>query len=49
MRRVCSFRARAIEEVFPSEGPIKTKIVGETTREKEEQSERIKNHIELTR
>lgn len=39
------FQARAIEEVFPSEGPVKTKIVGEMTREVEEQSDRIKNHM----
>jgi hypothetical protein len=42
---VVQFQARAIEEIFPSEGPVKTKIVGEMTREKEEQSERVKNHM----
>ena len=42
---VVQFQARAIEEVFPSEGPVKTKIVGEVTREKEDQAERIKNHM----
>jgi hypothetical protein len=42
---VVQFQARAIEEIFPSEGPVKTKIVGETTREKEDQAERIKNHM----
>lgn len=42
---VVQFQARAIEEVFPSEGPVKTKVVGEMTREVEEQAERIKNHM----
>lgn len=42
---VVQFQARAIEEIFPSEGPVKTKIVGEMTREKEEQGDRVKNHM----
>lgn len=42
---VVQFQSRAIDEVFPSEGPVKVKIVGEMTREKEEQAERIKNHM----
>lgn len=42
---VVQFQARAIEEVFPSEGPVKTKVVGEFTRELEEQADRIKNHM----
>lgn len=42
---VVQFQARAIEEIFPSEGPVKTKVVGKMTREKEEQAERIKNHM----
>jgi hypothetical protein len=42
---VVQFQARAIEEVFPSEGPVKTKMVGEATREKEDQAERVKNHM----
>lgn len=39
------FQARAIEEVFPSEGPAKTKLIGEKTKEKEEQAERVKAHM----
>jgi len=31
---VVQFQSRAIEEVFPSEGPVKVKMVGEATREK---------------
>ena len=42
---VVQFQARAIEEVFPSEGPVKTKVVGEMTMEKQDQAERIKNHM----
>jgi hypothetical protein len=42
---VVQFQARAIEEVFPSEGPVKVKTVGQFTREKEEQAERVKNHM----
>ena len=39
------FQARAIEEVFPSEGPVKVKIVGESSVEVEDQAERVKNHM----
>jgi hypothetical protein len=42
---VVQFQARAIEEIFPSEGPVKTKIVGEMTMEKQDQSDRVKNHM----
>jgi len=42
---VVQFQARAIEEVFPSEGPVKVKVVGDMTREKQDQSERVKNHM----
>ena len=42
---VVNFQARAIEEIFPSDGPVKTKIVGETTVEKDEQAERVMNHM----
>lgn len=39
------FQARAIEEVFPSDGPCKTKIVGKRTREREEQADRVNGHM----
>jgi hypothetical protein len=42
---VVQFQARAIEEVFPSEGPVKVKTVGKKTMETEEQAERVKNHM----
>lgn len=42
---VVQFQSRAIEEIFPSEGPVKVKMVGESTREKQDQAERVKNHM----
>jgi len=42
---VVQFQSRAIEEIFPSEGPVKTKVVGEFTMEKQDQAERVKNHM----
>lgn len=42
---VVQFQSRAIEEIFPSEGPVKTKVVGEMTMEKQDQAERVKNHM----
>lgn len=39
------FQARAIEEVFPSDGPCKTKVVGKRTRQIEEQAERVGSHM----
>lgn len=44
-KAVINFQARAIEEIFPSEGPVKTKVVGAYTMEKQEQAERVKNHM----
>lgn len=42
---VVQFQSRAIEEIFPSEGPVKVKMVGQSTVEKQEQAERVKNHM----
>jgi hypothetical protein len=42
---VVQFQARAIEEVFPSEGPVKVRIVGKKTEEKTAQAERVKDHM----
>ena len=36
------FQAEAMSETFPAAGPVKTKILGEVTREKEEAAERVK-------
>ena len=42
---VVQFQSRAIEEVFPSEGPVKVKTVGQRTQETEDQADRVKNHM----
>lgn len=39
---IIRFQAETMSEVFPAAGPVKTKILGETTREKEEAAERVK-------
>jgi hypothetical protein len=36
------FQAEAMSETFPAAGPVKTKILGEVTREKEEAAERVR-------
>ena len=36
------FQAETMSETFPSSGPVKTKILGEETKEKEEAAERVK-------
>lgn len=42
---VVQFQARAIEEIFPSDGPVKVKVVGRLDSEREAQAERVKNHM----
>jgi len=42
---VVRFQAQAIMEIFPAGGPVKTKIVGEITDEKEAQAHRVQNHM----
>ena len=44
------FQAEAMSETFPAAGPVKTKILGETTREKEDAALRVKQDMnyELT-
>ena len=39
---VIRFQAEAMSETFPAAGPVKTKILGEMTREKEDAAERVK-------
>ena len=36
------FQAEAMSETFPADGPVKAKIIGESTREKEEAAVRVK-------
>ena len=39
------FHAQALKELFPSNGPVKTQIVGEKTKEIESQAERVKDFM----
>lgn len=39
------FEAKAIQELFPPDGPVKTKVVGKKTAPKEEQALRVKNFM----
>lgn len=39
---VIRFQAETMSETFPAQGPVKTKILGEITREKEEAAARVK-------
>lgn len=39
------FQANAMEELFPSEGPVKTKVIGRSTPEREEQSVRVEDFL----
>ena len=47
---VVRFQSEAIMETFPAQGPVKTKILGKETREKEEAAARVKHDMnyELT-
>ena len=42
---VVQFQSRAIEELFPADGPVKAAILGEVTKEKEEQAERLEDYM----
>ena len=42
---VIKFQSQAISEIFPAEGPVKTKIVGVIDEEKEKQSQRIEEYM----
>ena len=39
------FQANAMEELFPSEGPVKTKVVGKSDPDREEQSMRVQEFM----
>lgn len=41
---IIQFQARALKELFPAKGPAKAIVMGERTREKEEQAERVKDY-----
>lgn len=42
---VVRFQAQAMSELMPASGPVNTKIIGKMTREKFEQSTRVKNEL----
>tara|TARA_R110000796_G_scaffold230767_2_gene348510 strand:- start:3503 stop:6013 length:2511 start_codon:yes stop_codon:yes gene_type:complete len=42
---VIRFQSQAIMEVFPSSGPVKTKILGKMTDKKEKQSHRVRDYM----
>lgn len=42
---VIQFQARALAEMFPAGGPVKTAIMGEVTREKQEQGTRVQSYM----
>ena len=39
------FAARAIKELFPPDGPVRTKIIGEVTKDKTEKAERKRDYM----
>ena len=46
MAEACvDFAARAIKELFPPDGPVKTKIIGETTEAKVQRAERKRDYM----
>ncbi len=42
---VVQFQSRAIEELFPADGPVKAAILGEVNQEKEQQAERLEDYM----
>ena len=40
-----SFQSKAIQELFPAGGPVKTQVIGKTTPEKEQQAQRVKEYM----
>ena len=42
---VTQFQAQAYKELLPSDGPVRTQVVGEQTREREDQAQRVKEFM----
>ena len=42
---VIRFQSQAISEMFPAQGPVRTKIVGKVTEEKEKQARRVEDYL----
>lgn len=45
MESAVKFQSKASNELLPADGPVKTKVLGDVTVEKEEQANRVKNHM----
>jgi len=45
MEACTQFQARAIQEMWPSAGPVHTQVLGEQTPEKQDQAERVQNYM----
>lgn len=45
MESAVKFQSKASNELLPAQGPAKVKILGDVTLEKEEQGNRVKNHM----
>lgn len=39
------FQSQAIKELYPANGPVRTKVVGSVTPEKSKQAHRVKNFM----
>jgi hypothetical protein len=42
---VIRFQSQSISEMFPAQGPVRTRIVGKVTEEKEKQAERVEDYL----
>jgi len=42
---VIRFQSQSISEMFPAQGPVRTKIVGKVTEDKEKQAERVEDYL----
>lgn len=45
MESAVKFQSKASNELLPSDGPVKVKVLGDVTIEKEQQANRVKNHM----
>jgi hypothetical protein len=42
---IVRFQAQSIQEIFPARGPVQTKILGEITRDRTEQAQRVQEYL----
>lgn len=45
MEACTQFQARAIQELWPAAGPVKTQVLGEQSNEKQDQAKRVQNYM----